>query len=826
MLPVIKEAYRKGRLALMLGAGASFGSKTRRGTNVPMAEDLARAICDEMGEAYSGEELPIVYSAAKAQSATHLEQLLRQNFENCTPSAELIALSKYPWTRIYTLNIDDALETALRRHSPQTPQFRGRGDRLVDQDVLFRDLDVITLNGSIRKYSEGLIFSPQEYGEGSASMPPWYQELAQDYFKYTFLFIGTRLNEPLFWHSIQRHKKAFGLNEPPSYVLTPSATTLEIGHLQSLNLTHLPGTLGDMVSWLKQEFPHPPSPLDIAVNRRPELGAMLQGKTSERHQSAFNSLILVTRSSVPKKRSSVDDGKIRAFYKGFKPSWADIADGIPAELTETKNFYSVLSEISDVNKLVALIGPAGSGKTTLLMMGALYLHTSRGTPVYYLREPVDNLQEIISVLEEVNSEHYALFIDRVDMMANDLFAQLDANRMRKGTIVCAERQNIWDSRLQSILGRFCHNPQKLGQIRREDVGPILQRLQAYGPWTRLEAMQPSEREKEIYDKSRRQLLIGLMEATEGEGFEKIIKRDYAAITEHDQRALLVLVGLATVHRADAPISIVGRALHYMGHNASPLEIAGRLSGTILRSYDTMAARHPTYVRHLFEAVIDVKLLQQALIGLLRAFSDYGTPVMKHVDRNEGFIFKSIINHKFVKQLMRRDEAATLAVYSAFERIFHVDGLYWLQYGLALRDYKRHLEALEMFKTARQAFTSPQIEHAYAQQLLIMAAEAGSKAAAQPAIDEAIQTLKALLAGAGKTDAYPLVTMSEGHVSVTRRYEGDNAARELAKTYANGLLKERTRMPHDARLEQAVTKLMKFSATGYWDGDSLWWEDLS
>jgi hypothetical protein len=90
-------------------------------------------------------------------------------------------------------------------------------------------------------------------------------------------------------------------------------------------------------------------------------------------------------------------------------------------------------------------------------------------------------------------------------------------------------------------------------------------------------------------------------------------------------------------------------------------------------------------------------------------------------------------------MMRNDESRVRAVYGAFETTFHLDGLYWLQYGLALRGLGCHSEALEKFITARGAFSSPQIEHAYAQQLMIIATKAATWDEAEPQLLEAIRS---------------------------------------------------------------------------------------
>lgn len=42
MLPEIKKAYLDGRLMLLLGAGASYGSRDANNIEMPMGNDLAK----------------------------------------------------------------------------------------------------------------------------------------------------------------------------------------------------------------------------------------------------------------------------------------------------------------------------------------------------------------------------------------------------------------------------------------------------------------------------------------------------------------------------------------------------------------------------------------------------------------------------------------------------------------------------------------------------------------------------------------------------------------------------------------------------------------
>lgn len=239
MTPEIKTAIQSGKLILLLGAGASCSSIGKDGKPLKDGTALAQLLADEAALPYQGESLAATYSAAKRKLGDGVNRLLERCYKHTKPSPAYNVIAQYPWPRIYTLNIDDALETALLRSSQQDIDIRHRNDRVSDLDPFFERLDYVKLNGSVTRLSDGVIFSPQEYGAASASPPLWYEELSQDFFRFTFLFIGTRLAEPIFYHQIERYRRASLAREGRSFVLTGEATEIEKGSLADLNLEHI-----------------------------------------------------------------------------------------------------------------------------------------------------------------------------------------------------------------------------------------------------------------------------------------------------------------------------------------------------------------------------------------------------------------------------------------------------------------------------------------------------------------------------------------------------------------------------------------------------------
>jgi hypothetical protein len=825
MNDLIKKAIEQGRLAILFGAGASLTSTDKYGKNLLSGAELAELLAREAGKTYTGEKLAQVCGAVKVPLGERFFTILEDKYKHCKPSDEYINFAKFPWVRIYTINIDDALDVALVKNSPQRVNVRHCYDKVTDQSQLFNEVDYVKINGSVDRIDKDLIFSTKDYGKAAAKSPLWYKELAEDYFKYMFLFIGTQLDEPLFYHQIERHRMESSSVEQRSYVLTPKATDVEKDSLlNEHNIEHISCTFGDFIKWLLKTFPSRLSPLDLAVNKNPALGVMLSLGSSEdkkKYVGIFKHVISVSRSTLTKSdEKNLFSGKIRNFYKGFKPFWDDIIDGVPAELKSTKEFYEIVLNASKNNEHLAIVyGPAGSGKTTLLKQVALEIADKEGIPVFFIEEPIDNLENIVVELESINDRGYVLFYDRIDILSNSLKSLISDKIIKKGLIVGAESQSVWENRTKSKIGSFCKQPYQLSLIDENDAKSILAKLERFGPWTRLCNLSENKRIEELVAKAKRQLLVGLFEATYGVGYEKIIENEYSKLSNEEEKIFLALVGFATMHKVYINESYINRALSYLGVEKSANFLANKMGGIISYQNSKLFARHPVYIRHLFDQVIASQLIYDALCALLYSYTVYEVPVIKHVTKNESLLFKSIINHKFLKDIFRGQREYILGVYESFEKPFENDGLFWLQYGLALRDLNSQDESLEKIQTAYNAYPQPHTEHALAQQELIIATLTESKEKAFSLLNTAKDRLESLDIAIESDDTYPIVTLAEGHTKILRKFCTQVEAQDIARYYAN-IIEKRFRSQHQPRLKKAWAVLSTFATTGSWRDDDL------
>lgn len=822
MFDSLIKPIEQGRLILLLGAGASLTSIDQYGKTLLSSYGLAKILAHEAGLEFHDEDLQTVYSAVlDLLGSRRVYEILEELFRNCEPSQEYITIAKYCWRRIYTLNVDDAFDKALLKYSNQKVRIRHRNAPISDKDQLYQTLDYIKLNGSSDRLYDGIIFSAKEYGAGSSRIPSWYEELSKDYFSNYFLFIGTQLNEPLFYHQIERIRLRQGDSEQLNFVLTPTASQIQKASLRSRNLVHISGTLGDFTNWLKTRFPKPLRPIDIAINANPRLKSVFdtKGDSDEAYtERLLENITLVEKKTLHVIQDTQHDGKIRRFYKGYKPSWKDIFDEIPAELSYTREFYkAALDGIKKKNeRLLILYGPAGAGKTTLLMQLAAKFHENK-FPTYFIDEPPQKFIKTIEYLESIYDDRYCLIYNRLADIEKDIRFIFEKNILNKGFLVCAERENSWENRSKYRVSEFCTKPFRLSRIREGDANVILNKLKHYGPWTRLAQMNARDRKAELIRNAKKQLLIGLLETTSGQGFKDIIEYDYLRVAQDEGcKYFLLIVGLATVNRINIDSSYVARALNYCNIDRSIEDLTKSLSGIVYETRGLLFARHPVYMDYIFTDIVDNHSLSIAHNSLLYSLSGLGSE-LRGINKRENILYKNLVNHKFLMNIYNHDEGMIKELYQNIEKLFERSGIYWLQAGRAYRELGNHLEAYDNFINALSVFDERHKKYAkfeLARQEILIALSSVKEKKAYSLLDSARILIEEIKGMFFEDDIHPLIVLAEGHIKIEEKYKGVDSAKRIASEYANMLIKERHGL-YAKYIESAWKIITKFALNGTW-----------
>ena len=803
-----------------------MGSLNEQGEPVLSTKNLSEALAKESGFEYKDESLDEVYAASKQILGSNLHRFLERQFRHCIPSCDYTILAKFPWARIYTTNIDDAFENAIAKSTINSPQhicIRTRKSPLVDRDQTYTSVDLIKLHGSVDRLEEGVIFSPTEYALETASPSPWYSQIGYDYQNYTFVIIGSTLNEPILYQQVQYAHKQIQRTSPRNYLMIPFISDLQKTAFTSSNLTHIPWTLTEFVHWLESKFPNGLNYIEVAANNNPSIRKLLSGKQEEiaRRAEALSEITHVQQ--IDMRSTNSNSGRIRNFYRGFKPTWTDIADDVPAYTDDISRLTESIQQalISEI-QCVIVYGPAGSGKSTATRMAALSVTKTSDIPCFFTPGTNERIRDALIELEQIHEDRYILICDRFESCVDLIASTLRHRKFPKALILAVEAQHSWSDRVKAKLDDVPISEFKITQISQHDATLILKKLEEFGPWTLLAQLSSKQRQNLLLRKSRRQLLIGLLEATSGIGFEEIIQRDYKNLKSDDHRKLLVVVGLASMHRLHLPITYAARALEKLGVQTNSADLLTAMDGVVSNTHGKLSARHPVYVRSLLESYISTDELGSIIKKLLHVFTAYDVPVIKSISKNESILYKKLINNRFLRNMLRNKESKVIDIYQSLEKHFERDGLYWVQYGLALRHFGHQEDALEKLRTAVTAHEQAHTLHAYAHQQLIIALKETDISRAERLADEAKTTLEKLQHSQdslGYKDLYPINILARGYTDFVRKTQGDTHARVVAKNYADQI-HTIVRKRKDIHLEKTWKWLTSYAMNGIWESSSL------
>src|SRR5205814_650434 len=103
---------------------------------------------------------------------------------------------------------------------------------------------LVRLNVADLSDPDGLSFSFLQYARRASENPTWYDHFVRDYSTHPVVFLGSRLDEPLFWQALEARGKRFGGRERRSkaFVVSPAFSQVVRQKFGALALTPIEGT--------------------------------------------------------------------------------------------------------------------------------------------------------------------------------------------------------------------------------------------------------------------------------------------------------------------------------------------------------------------------------------------------------------------------------------------------------------------------------------------------------------------------------------------------------------------------------------------------------
>ncbi|MDE2794136.1 MAG: SIR2 family protein [Gemmatimonadota bacterium] len=588
------------------------------------------------------------------------------------------------WYRIYTTNVDDVIETAYQDSGIPTSlcSLSAPKQDYRERDQFLESIQYIKLNGSLPGDPRDLTFATRQYAERIAHHDTWYSHFVRDYIWNPTVFIGTDLDEPNFWRALaDRQRRGDNPEERPrSFLITPNISPARVPTLATLNVNHVPGTAEDFSNWLGDNYRFPVR-MEVLRLVVPEEADALALAMPPGERDALVELISVFR-RVPRAKSRSDQPK--EFFLGTPPTWTDIA----ADFDAPRDFANeVSSEISYALKqpahlrVIGLTGSGGSGKTTTMMRVALTLRQA-GREVLFSegveRPDIPSITKGLTVL----GTRAILFIDNAHLLSYSLLELLKALRTvpTPPVVVFAARYSLFERNISEVVGFPNLNVLSIPDLSGADIVALLETLERHRQLGTLEPKTHNERVRAFKIRARKQILVAMREATQGKGFDDIIRSEFGEIDNQEARVLYLCAALATAELID-----LGRGQWIACAMVPAATAIGYLStglkGLLVRtaSGHRIAARHAVIAALVVDRIAGRNDLVDAYCRVLSALS-------QDIYRGEGRrgrswrLFVRLIDHRRIFERFSQDMVKARTIYESIGEWFRADGHYWLQFA--------------------------------------------------------------------------------------------------------------------------------------------------
>lgn len=353
---LVGDAIATGKYNLLLGAGVSLDSPSGiPGENCPSAGRLQKLLSDIQPKMRSGSSLSRLY---KTLNAKEVDEQITSRFANCAAGETITAISRFRWRRVFTLNVDDALEMAYETASVPTQ---------IAQPVIFiepyaeirdlRVLPIVHLHGYARKPEAGYVFDLKEYMRGIRDNNIWAHVLGNLIRSDPFIVMGSSLEEPdISYFLADRAHLSNRPDRPPSIIVEPFPDAGTLADCEEYGMALFEGSALDFLNEIERRFPVRPSVFDAIEENIGDLTKLdVQPLTLAEFHSDFE--------RVPAETLAGNDGGTR-FALGHQATWSDIQSGRDVARSETADLQKLIVE--STKGTIVIDGLAGSGKTTLL----------------------------------------------------------------------------------------------------------------------------------------------------------------------------------------------------------------------------------------------------------------------------------------------------------------------------------------------------------------------------------------------------------------------------------------------------------------------------
>lgn len=620
---ILIDNIKNKNVVLFLGSGFSYNAIHSEGKQPPLGGKLAEMIAKE----FLGEEFidsPLTYVSDLSISESNLfdvQSFIAEIFENFYPNKNHEIYTTLPWKAIFTTNYDLILERAYKK-SKNKNQDISVVYRNTPEPQIFRTPNTVAyykLHGCISYINDPdlpLILSTEQYLTHQNNRDRLFKKLEELSLDYPFVFVGYS-NQDHNIRAILRKIESIKDGRPRSFMVSPYFSDAECRYWEERKITPLRFGHEEFIQRVNDSISETEKKLAIfrtSGERKVYERFTVNPKELKPTESLRN--FLDYESEYIHGNIKLGDTTAQAFYKGFLSNWDPIVKKFDFRRSLENRILTdlVLEDTYQEEKksFVFLIkGFAGSGKSVLLRRIAWETAVELEKLVLYIK-PGQALR-FDPVLELYNyvKERIYLFVDNaVDNQQS--IVELINKANKEGvpvTIITAERISSLNE--DNIIVSHITQDYKLMYLTETEVDELLYKLEENNSLGYLESKTYEERKKEFEQRSGRELLVALYEATGGKPFEEIILDEYQGIGSEEAKSLYLTVSV--FHRLGTKVraGLISRI-----HNISFVDFEKKLFKPLEfivfneRDYYindfVYSTRHPFIAQMIFEQVLSTE----------------------------------------------------------------------------------------------------------------------------------------------------------------------------------------------------------------------------
>ena len=692
----IKKALLTNNAVLLLGAGFSRSCKNRLGEHLPSGMEFAEKLWKEIG--YSGDydkttPLTDLYdSALGAIKHTHLKNLILNTFHATVIPDWYSIVTKIIWHRVYTFNIDNVVESVYTktRPSPKLDTINGLSAEYRDRNQFLDSIQYVKLNGDLQDDPKDITFSFRQYARRLVDSEIWYDNFIRDYTDRPTIIIGSTLNEPILWRALEARERRVVTpdSRPRSFIITPSITEPQRDKLKQFNIFPILMKAEEFFVYMNDRVGAWPTGMDILMNSNADLRVFVDQQKGHLSTAQVRDITSFYRCFRPVSGSSKKPGQFytrRMFYQGTEPTWADIENDLDAERDVNNTLLDSIQRASAIgnSKVISVTGYAGSGKTTVAMRVATRI-ARLGRKVFFT-----DSEDLPSPLEfeaglKLLPPGCVLFLDNASNSIAVARHYIDVAQRHSAdtTFVLIERANRISPHIDQLRASFPLEDISVPTLSDSDIWNLIDTLQRNNYLGELAGKNRDERFKAFSTRAQKQILVAMKEATEGDGFDRIIEGEFAEISPEDARFVYLCVCLATSFQFSVtPAQMY--ACSDSGPAAASAYLASCLRDILVPSQTSdgrLSARHRVIADHILDNSAPIEMLQRAYIRIISVVA-HNIPFGSNLHSLSRRLYRRLINHETIFRRFRNELTIAREIFESISSRLKPDHLFWLQYGL-------------------------------------------------------------------------------------------------------------------------------------------------